>query len=80
MAKYRVYLETTAELVITVEVPDGLDEDAARAAAVELAYEEIPRDICAQCGGWGESWSRDIGEWEIAEDGEGNEIAPEKVG
>ncbi len=80
MAKYRVYLETTAELVITVEVPDDLGEDDAREAAIEKAYEEMPRDICAQCSGWREPWSRDRGEWEIARDHEGNEVQPELEG
>lgn len=80
MAKYRVYLETTASLTVTVDVPDNLDGDEASIAAIEAAYEELPRSICANCSGWGEPWSRDLGEWEIAQDGEGNETPPEKVG
>ena len=79
MAKYRVFLETTASISIAVEVPDGLDEDAAREAAVDKAFDEQPTDVCAKCSGWGQPWSLDFGEWEIARNHDGSEVQPEKV-
>ncbi len=78
--KCRVYLTTTASLTITVNVPDDLDADDAREAAIEKAFEEMPRDICGQCTGWRTPWSRELGEWEIARDHEGNEVQPELEG
>jgi hypothetical protein len=78
MAKYRVYLETGASLAVTVEVDDDLDEAAAHEAAIEKAFDKAPRDVCAQCGGWGQPWSFDLGEWGVETDGDGNEVAPER--
>ncbi len=80
MAKYRVDLTAYASLTITVDVPDDLDDDDAREAAIEKAFEEKPTDICAQCAGWRQPWSLDIGEWDVAKDpSTGREYAPEKV-
>lgn len=77
--KYRVFLETTASLAVVVDVSDELDDDGAREAAINKAFDAIPRGICAQCSGWGETWSRDDGEWEIAENPDGTEVQPERV-
>lgn len=61
MPKYRVNMYANIDLIVEVEAED--EEDAA-----EKAYEEIPGDICAQCGGWGRSWSKEEGEYEICKD------------
>lgn len=80
--KYTVHMTTTASLSITVDVDedavranlgDHADNAAVlahaiREAAVEEAYQEVPGDVCAQCSGWGKSWSLDLGDWEVAED------------
>mgnify|MGYP000184366729 CR=1 FL=1 len=58
MPTYSVNFETTASVTITVEAED---EDA----AVDLAYDEIPSSVCAQCSGWGQKWSLDLGEFEL---------------
>lgn len=79
MAKYRVYLDTTISVSMTVEVDDNLDEDAARAQAIEKAFQEGTPSICAQCSGWGRSWSKDEGEYEVSRNPDGTEIQPEKV-
>lgn len=78
MAKYRVYLETGASVAVTVEVDDDLDEAEAHAAAIEKAFDEAPRSVCAQCSGWGQKWSLDLGEWDVETDGEGNDVTPER--
>lgn len=77
MAKYRVYLETTASMTVTVDVDDNLDEDDARDAAIEEAFASVPSNVCAQCSGWREKWSLDLGEWDVAKESDGKEIQPE---
>lgn len=77
MAKYRVYLETTAELFVTVEADDPEE-------ATERAFELAPSEVCAQCSGWGQPWSLDLGELDVARErpdgsGRGAEIPPELV-
>lgn len=57
MPKYRVYLQTSASMTVTVEAEDP-------DAALDAAYEEAPGGVCAQCSGWGKNWSLDLGEWE----------------
>lgn len=79
MAKYRVYLETSVSVAVTVEVPDDLDEDEAREQAIEKAFDQSPSQVCAHCSGWGETWSRDLGELELERDSDGKEVMPEKV-
>jgi hypothetical protein len=69
--KYRVYLQTIASFSMEVEVDDDLDQQAAKEAAIEAAYDEAPNNVCAQCTGWGQKWSLDLGgEWEVAKDGD----------
>lgn len=62
--KLTVFLTTEASFVIDVEVPDGLDKEAAEEKAIELAYDEAPHEVCAQCSGWRQPWSLELGEWE----------------
>jgi hypothetical protein len=62
MAKYRVYLKTTASGVVDVEVPDDVTDPEEIA---ELAWQEAEfPTLSAQASGWGRSWSLDLGEWE----------------
>jgi hypothetical protein len=62
--KVTVYLTTTASMTVEVEVPDDTDPTEVEEKAVELAWEIAPTDVCAQCGGWREKWSLELGEWE----------------
>lgn len=57
MPKYTVYLQTVITVGIEVEADDP-------DAAVEKAYETAPREICAQCSGWREKWTKSEGEYE----------------
>lgn len=67
MAKYRVYYTTTASSTVVVE---AADESEARERAEDEF--EFP-SLCAQCAGWGRSYSLDLAEWEQVEDGGGVE-------
>lgn len=60
MPKYRVTMNTQAWAYVTVEAGD---EDE----AIDLAFNEPP-DICAQCSGWNEDYTLELGEWDAAED------------
>lgn len=60
MTRYRVNMQATAYYAIEVEAED---EDS----AVDAAYAEAP-DICAQCSGWGQKYSMELGEWGLADD------------
>jgi len=64
--KYRIYMETTASTAITVEVADDLDDDEARDAAIDAAYENLP-DLCARCSGWGQAAGIELSEWDLEE-------------
>jgi hypothetical protein len=83
--KYRVYLSTVASLTVTVDLPDNVDPDEAPEQAIEKAFDEAKRrDLCAHCSGWGQKWSLDLADWDVAREsdarrGDGEEIAPEKV-
>ena len=66
MTEYRVSFHAGASTTITVEADD-------EEAALDKAYDALPNSICAQCSGWGQKWSRDIGEWEV------DDKAPEVV-
>lgn len=76
--KYVVHMTTTASLSVEVEIPDDLDEQAAKAAAIEEAYQNAPSNVCAQCGGWGREWSLELGEWDTTNP-DGSEIQPERT-
>lgn len=68
MAKYQVYLSTTASLSVSVDIStEGLDEDEIEEAAIEAAFNHN-HYICAQCSGWGRKHSFDLGEWEPEEE------------
>lgn len=71
--RYRVQFETSAWCSVTVE---AADEDE----AVDLAYEEIPSGVCAQCSGWGQSWSLGLGDFELAKDDEEFKAVVEECG
>ena len=60
MAKYVVPLNGWAGGTVTVET-DETDPER----IVELAFEKGIPGPCAQCGGWGQDWSLEVGdEWE----------------
>lgn len=62
MTKYQVAFQNVAMVYITVEANDPEE-------AIDLAYEQIPYDVCAQCSGWGQDYTLDIGDsWDV--DGE----------
>lgn len=61
MPKYRLFFNTGATASATVEA-ESLDE------AIDEAHEVIPREVCAQCSGWGQDWSLDLGDFEFDED------------
>lgn len=63
MPAYRVHLYTTLSASVEVEAED-------REAAIDAAYGgELPT-LCAQCSGWGSSWSADLGDdWEVQDEG-----------
>ena len=63
MTKYRVYVTTTASAVVNVEVPDDVT-DPNEIAEIAFDKAEFPK-LSAKASGWGESWSMEIGEWEI---------------
>ena len=58
MAKYTVYLTTTAATSIAVDADD-------KESAEEAAYEKVPT-VCAKCSGWGGGPGIDMGgEWVV---------------
>lgn len=58
MSRYRVTLTSSADFYITVEA-DSEDE------AIDLAYDEAPSGVCANCSGYGQEWDLDLGgDWE----------------
>jgi len=59
MAKYRIYLETTASTAVEVEA------DSKEEAYEKSGEMDMPR-ICAQCSGWGNKQNLELGDiWEI---------------
>lgn len=57
MPKFTVHMDAVISTSVTVEAEDV-------EAALEASYDEVPTGICAQCCGWGKSWSKDEGEYE----------------
>lgn len=58
MAEYRVHLSAISSYSVLVE---AADEDE----AIDQAFEEMSAGICAQCSGWRQKWSLELGEsWE----------------
>ncbi len=80
MAEYTVYLTAYANGSVRVTVPDDMDEDEARDKVINEAFEQMPRDVCAQCSGWGQKWTLEISDWDVATEQDGSEIAPERTG
>ena len=75
MPKFKVFMSAVTSFSITVE---GNDYDD----AIEKAYEERVPDVCAQCSGWGQTWSLDMGEvWETdaVEDADGKEVFADRA-
>ena len=68
MPQYRVTLETIASVTVEVEAED-------KDAAVEEAFNEAPSGVCAQCSGWGQEWSMDMGEWDTPKANDGKSDA-----
>lgn len=59
MAKYRVFLQTTANTYVEVEA-DSIEE------AVDASYGQSMPRICAQCSGWGTGQNLELSDaWEI---------------
>lgn len=65
MARYRVAFHAYVSATVYV---DAEDEEA----AVEAAYDNLPSGVCAQCSGWNEDWSLDLGDFEVDDDEEFN--------
>lgn len=67
--KYAVDFNDWVTTTVTVEA-DDVDE------AIEKAFDERPTDLCAHCTGWGQEWSRDMGEPDVlgVYDEQGNKI------
>lgn len=55
MPEFRVHMSTVSSFSITVEAEDY-------EAAIDKAYEEHSPSVCAQCSGWRQNWSLDIGD------------------
>jgi hypothetical protein len=79
VAKYTVYMQTTASAAVTVEVDDDLAGEEALQQALDLAYDAVPSEVCAQCSGWGKNYSLDLADWEIERDMDGTETEPKKL-
>lgn len=56
MPKFRVPMTQTITAYVNVEADD---EDS----AVDKAFEHAP-EFCAQCQGWGQSWSIEFEDWD----------------
>jgi hypothetical protein len=61
VTRYRVELRATLYAFVTVEA-DSEDE------AIDMAYDEAPGEICAQCSGWGREYSIDQDDWQRPDD------------
>lgn len=59
--KYTVHFQQVVSVSISVDIDPSELEDGADVAevAIERAHDEGAGGICAQCSGWGQSWSRD---------------------
>ena len=55
MSKYRVPIQTLVTAYVTVEAEDETE-------AIDKAFDKVPY-LCAQCSGWGQEHSMDLGEW-----------------
>lgn len=65
MPKYRIHFTATASTTVVVEADDASE-------AREIADDQFASpSICAQCSGWGQDYSMDLGEWEQDEADDG---------
>lgn len=70
MAKFIVYLTTTASTSVEVDAEDA-------DAAIDKAYASDMPTICAQCSGWGRDTSLEVSDnWDVSEvtDAEGKVV------
>ena len=73
MPKYAVYFVGTANTSVIVEA-DSKEE------AGDKAYDALPTGICAQCSGWGQTWTQQWpDEMEIDTDDETGELLIEEI-
>jgi len=59
-----VFLSTTVDAAVTVDIPDDTPEGDIERVAIEEAFEVFPASVCAQCSGWGQPWSIELGEFD----------------
>lgn len=74
MAKYIVYLTTTASTSVEVEAED-VD------AAIDAAYDKDMPTLSAEASGWGHDWSLDLSDvWDVSSVGDeaGNVVHEER--
>lgn len=57
MPKFHVHMNAIVSTTLTVEAEDYNE-------AIEKAYEEGTPGLCAQCSGWGQKHSLDLGEFD----------------
>lgn len=67
MAKYAAYFKTGASAVITADVPDDVAAEGAEAISEWISVNASFPSLCAQCIGWNQGYSMDLGEWEPEE-------------
>lgn len=76
--KAKVFMQATTSVMLSVDVPDDIDDiDERREAAIEAAYQQGVPSICAHCSGWNQPWSRDEGEYELIDDPDAVEFEEE---
>lgn len=66
MSRYALIYTQTVSATVWIEA-DSI-EDAEEKCDTDEAWEALPRDVCAQCGGWGRDYSLELdGTWEFLE-------------
>lgn len=60
MTRYTVHFTKIESVSVHVDADDPQ-------AAIEAAYDEAPADVCAQCSGWHQTWTRESGDELTAE-------------
>lgn len=74
---FEIEFQTSICAVVRVTAPQEITSlEEAKAWAEEQSCDA---SICASCSGWGQDYSLDIGEWQPAEDRNGNCIEPRLV-
>lgn len=78
--EYTVYFPVYAEVSVqvTVDLDELEDQEDAVDVAIDQAYDNLPRGICAQCSGWGKKHSIEldpsVAEAQYAEDEDGQTV------